>query len=45
MIQELVPSKAIQVKLSAKFVLGNRFHVTKLILSPEICKQCLWVKR
>jgi len=28
-----------------KFLIGNRFHVTLRIISPEICKQCLRVKR
>jgi len=25
---------------SAKFLIGNRFHITLRILGPEICKQC-----
>jgi len=27
-----------------KFLTGNRFHVKLRILSPENCKQSLWVK-
>ena len=28
----------------SKFLIGNRFHVKLRILSPENCKQTLWVK-
>jgi len=28
----------------SKFLIGNRFHVKLCILSPENCKQSLWVK-
>ena len=27
-----------------KFLIGNRFHVKLRILSPENCKQSLWVQ-
>jgi len=28
----------------SKFLIGNRFHVKLRILSPQNCKQSLWVK-
>jgi len=31
--------------INRKFIIGSRFHVTLLIVSPYICQQCWQVKR